>query len=239
MSNSASFLFSTLVLSTIIGVIAISADAQTTIFNIPTADSLQRGSWNLEFDFITKPVSYRDGGYQTYGYRVAYGVTNKTEIGSNFYYTRSGTPSTGQAEFSLKQKVYQNEKYGVTVSGGIVVFVPLRSRVGDKTAAMAYANGSKSIQQLNGMTVTGGAYHIFGGSKTFGTKTGAMLGLVQPIAGRVSFVADWFSGNNRLGYASAGFNVNVTKKQYLLTGWSFGNSGRGNNAFAAYYGVTF
>ena len=215
------------------------AFGQTTLFNIPTADTLQRGSWGLEGDFITKPVSYRDGGYQTYGYRVAYGLTNKTEIGSNFYLTYDGDKTSAQAEFSLKQNVYRNERFGVTVSGGAVAFVPLRARGTDKTSVMVYGVASKSIEPLNGLTVTGGAYHVFGGSDDFGDKTGAIVGVNQPIAGRLSFVADWFSGKNRLGYASAGLNFNVTKRQYLTTGYSFGNSGRGNNSFAAYYGITF
>lgn len=231
-------LFRALLITVVLGSAAV-CFGQTTIFNIPTADTLPRGSWNLEFDFITKPVSYRDGGYQTYGYRAAYGVTNKTEVGGNFYYTRSGAPGYGQIEFSLKQNLYRNEKYGVNVSGGAVVVVPLRDRNVEKDAVVVYANASKTIEPLNGMTVTGGAYHVFGGSRDFGTKTGAMVGLVQPISNRVSFVADWFSGNNRIGYGSAGVNVNITKQQYLMTGWSFGNSGRGNNAFAAYYGITF
>lgn len=218
---------------------AVAASAQTTLFNIPTADTLQRGSWGLEGDFITKPVSYRDGGYQTYGYRMAYGLNNRTEIGTNFYYTWDGSKSTGQAEFSLKQNIYRNERLGVSVSGGAVVFVPLRSTAGDKTAVMVYGVASKSINALNGLTLTGGAYHIFGGSTNFGDKTGAIVGLNQPIVKRVSFVADWFSGKNRIGYASAGLNFAVTKRQYLTTGYSFGNSGRGNNAFAAYYGITF
>jgi len=218
---------------------AVTASAQTTLFNIPVADTLQKGSWGVEADFITKPVKYSDGGYQTYGYRVAYGLNNKTEIGSNFYYTWNGSESTAQAEFSVKQNVYRNEKYGVTVSGGAVAFLPLQSRNGDKTSVMVYGVVGKTVEPLNGMTVTGGAYHIIGGSKDFGDKTGAIVGVNQPIVPRVSFVADWFSGKNRLGYASAGLNFAVTKRQYLTTGYSFGNSGRGNNAFAAYYGFTF
>ncbi|MFM9905387.1 MAG: hypothetical protein ACKVQJ_12555 [Pyrinomonadaceae bacterium] len=210
-----------------------------TIFNIPTADTPSRGTLSVEADFIAKPVRYSDGGYQTYGYRVAYGLSNKTEIGSNFYYTWDGIASTGQVEFSVKRKVYQNERLGLTVATGVVAFVPLKSRNGDRTAVMVYANASKTIKPLNGLSVTGGVYRIIGGSKTFGTRTGAMVGLVQPINGRFSFVADWFSGNNRLGYASAGINFNITKRQYLLAGYSFGNSGRGNNALAAYYGITF
>lgn len=212
--------------------------SQTTIFNVPTADTLPQGAWNLEGDLVTKPVRYRDGGFQSYGYRVAYGLNNKTEIGSNFYYSWNGVTSTGQAEFSVKRKIYQNEKHGFSVSAGTVVFVPLRN-VGDRTSVMIYGTARKTVNSLNGLTATGGVYSVFRGSKQFGTRTGAIVGLVQPIHKRVSFVADWFSGNNRLGYASAGVNFNITNRQYLLTGYSFGNSGRGNNALAAYYGITF
>ena len=215
------------------------AKAQTTIFNIPTADTLSRGSWNLEGDFVAKPERYNEGGYQTYGYRVAYGLDHKTEIGANFYYTWNGVDSTGQAELSVKRNIYHNEKHGLSLSAGTVLFVPLKSMVGDRTSVMIYGNARKTVNSLNGMTATGGVYTVFRGAKQFGTRTGAMVGLVQPINKRVSFVADWFSGNNRLGYVSAGLNYNITSRQYLLTGYSFGNSGRGNNALAAYYGITF
>ena len=110
MSKIDHFLIRAAFFNVILWVGAFTVSAQTTIFNIPTADTLSRGSWNLEADFITKPVSYRNGGYQTYGYRVAYGLNNKTEIGSNFYYSWDGSESTGQAEFSVKRKVYQNER---------------------------------------------------------------------------------------------------------------------------------
>lgn len=216
-----------------------SGSAQTTIYNVPSADTLANGTYNLEFDFITKPVNYNKGGFQSYGYRLAYGLTNKTEIGANFYHTRSGEPSTAQVELSVKQKIYQNEKHGVTATTGTVVTVPLRSQNGDRTGVIVYSNASKTIRQFNGMTVTGGVYHVFRGSRDFGTRTGAMFAIVQPITPRFGFVADWYTGKNKLGYASAGINFNITKKQYLLTGYSFGNSGAGNNALAAYYGIIF
>jgi len=227
-----------LAISLAITLFALPAAAQTTIFNIPSADTQSRGSWGIEADFITKPVSYREGGYQTYGYRVSYGVGNRTEVGTNFYLTKGLGDATGQAEFSLKQNIYRNEKLGVSVSGGTVVFVPVRPQNGDKTAIMVYGNASKTIEPLNGLTVTGGVYHVFRGNN-FGTKTGVMAAAVQPIAKKFSFVADWYSGKNRLGYSSAGINYQISTRQYILSGYNFGNSGRGNNAFAAYYGVTF
>lgn len=227
-----------LLVSLAISVFVLPAAAQTTIFNIPSAETQSRGSWGLEADFITKPVSYRDGGYQTYGYRVAYGAGSKTEVGTNFYLTKSYGETNGQVEFSVKQNIYRNEKLGVSVSGGTIVFVPVKVQNGDKTAIMVYGNASKSIEPLNGLTLTGGVYHVFRGNN-FGTKTGVMAAAVQPIAKKLSFVADWYSGKNRLGYSSAGINYQISTRQYILSGYSFGNSGRGNNAFAAYYGVTF
>jgi hypothetical protein len=214
-------------------------NTQTTIFNIPTADTQPRGTWNVEADLVTKPIRYSNGGYQTLGYRLAYGLNHKTEIGTNFYYTWDGRASTGQAEFSVKRKVYQSEKHGFSMTVGTVFFVPVKNITGDRTSAIVYSNVRKTINPLGGMTVTGGAYHVFRGGKEFGTRTAAIVELVQPINRRFSFVADWFTGHNRFGYASAGLNVNITRRQYLLAGYSFGNSGRGNNALAAYYGFTF
>src|SRR3954471_7223675 len=94
------------------------AFTQTTIFNAPSADTLQKGSVNLEGDIVAKPASYANGGYQSYGYRLAYGLTNKTEVGSNFYLTRDGSRSVADVEFSLKRRVYQNEKLGISAGGG-------------------------------------------------------------------------------------------------------------------------
>ena len=213
--------------------------AQTAIFNIPSADTLERLSVNIEADFLAKATKYVNGGYQTLGYRLAYGVTDKTEVGSNLYLTWDGGRPAADLEFSLKYGVYKNEARGISTCVGAIASVPLRDRSGDRTSVMTYGNISKNIKRLGGTTATAGVYHVFRGANDFGTSTGAMLGIVQPIKGKVSFVADWSSGQNRLGYASAGLNIDVTKGQYLLAGYSFGNSGRGNNALAVYYGITF
>lgn len=239
MSSTSSFLDRTLFTLAIAVVLSFSIQAQTTIFNVPTADTLQRGSVNLEADFVAKPTRYSEGGYQTYGYRVAYGLNHKTEIGFNSYYAWNGSNSIADIEFSLKRRIYQNERHGVSASVGTIVFVPLRNNFGDRTSIMIYGTARKTVESLHGLTLTGGAYHFFRGSQSFGTRTGAIIGAVQPLNKRISFVADWYSGQNRFGYSSAAFNFNLTPRQYLMAGYSFGNSGRGNNALAAYYGITF
>jgi hypothetical protein len=61
----------------------------------------------------------------------------------------------------------------------------------------------------------------------------------QPIKGKFSFIGDWASGYNRFGYVSGGINWAISKRQFLLGGYSVGNSGRGNNYLSVFYGYTF
>lgn len=214
--------------------------AQSTLFNVPSTDTLPKGRFYVEADLITKFGKYDKGGFQTYGYRMVYGVRKNLEVGGNFFYTRSGG-RTGAKEFqpNVKYQAYQNEKYGVAVSTGTQVFIPLDKTAGTRTYAMIYANGSKSFNWSKGTRVTGGFYNIVGAERDFGTKRGVILGIEQPIVKRLSFIGDWYSGKNRLGYSAAGLNYAITKKQFFLVGYNFGNSGAGNNAFSAFYGFTF
>lgn len=210
--------------------------SQMAIFNIPTADTLEKTSVLVEADFIAKPAKYGNGGYQTYGYRVVYGLTHRTEIGANFYYTRDGGNAVSEMQLNAKQNFYRNEKHGFAVSGGILFSIPLRARRGEKRFGMVYGTASKEIGQT---TITGGAYTILTNDKDFGTKNGVLFGIEQPIYKRLSFIGDWSSGNNRFGYAAAGLNFAITQRQYLTAGYNFGNYGRGNNALSVFYGYTF
>ncbi|CAN5580039.1 hypothetical protein BH10ACI1_BH10ACI1_30050 [soil metagenome] len=213
--------------------------AQTTIFNIPSTDTLPEGRFYVEADAIVKFAKFEKGGFQTYGYRTVYGVRRNLEVGANFFYTRNGQTSPKEFQPNIKFQAYQNEKYGVALSTGAIAFVPLDKSAGTRTYAMVYTNGSKTIKSINGMRVTGGYYAVVGAERDFGTKRGLILGVEQPIRRKLSFIADWYSGNNRLGYSAAGFNYAVTKNQFLTLGYNFGNFGAGNNAFSAFYGFTF
>lgn len=215
------------------------ATAQMTIFNVPTTDTLPRASFFVEADLIVKPGKYEDGGFQTYGFRTVYGVDSKTEVGANFFYTRDGGDRVGELQLNAKRNLYTNEDRGVAVSAGVLAGIPLRDRRGAKPYAMIYSNVSKKLEPINGLRVTGGVYHVVGGGDDFGTRTGALVGVEQPIYKRLSFVADWYSGKNRFGYSAAGLNLNISNRQFVMAGYNFGNSGRGNNAFSAFWGYTF
>jgi hypothetical protein len=235
MSKSRSFL---LVLLFIAGLCPVSA--QTTIFNIPSTDVVPEGRFLLEIDFVSHFDRYDRGGFQSFGYRTNYGVGKKIEIGANFYYTRAGRDASPM-EFqpNIKWQPYQSEKYGVAVSTGAQFFVPLNNAAGNRVFTLLYANASKIVKQTNGTRLTGGFYTVLGAERDFGTKNGVLVAIEQPLFRRVSFIGDWSSGDNRFGYASAGFNFILGKRQYLTLGYSWGNFGRGNNAFSAFYGYTF
>lgn len=232
--------FQAILFALFLTVFSYSVSAQLTIFNVPSTDILPKNRFYLEADFIGKFQKYEKGGFQTYGYRVVYGVRKNLEIGSNFYFTRNGSrPSAKEFQPNVKFRPYNSEKYGVAVTTGAIGFVPLDKSAGTRNYALLYTNVSKTISFTRGTRLTGGFYQMVGAGRSFGTQRGAIIGIEQPIKGRLSFLADWYSGNNRLGYSTAGLNYAFKKNQFVLVGYNFGNFGAGNNAFSAFYGVTF
>lgn len=214
--------------------------AQSTIFNAPSTDIQAEKKLLIETDFIAHLDKFDKGGFQTFGYRTVYGLRKNLEVGMNFFYTRDGQPR-GPKEFqpNIKYKFFQNEKYGIAASGGAQFFIPLNKSAGSKTATMLYSNVSKVFKKTGETRVTGGFYTVAGGDSDFGTKRGMIAAIEQPLFGRFSLTADWFSGRNRVGYGSAGVLVALTKRQYFQIGYSVGNSGRANNSLAAFYGFTY
>lgn len=215
------------------------AKAQSTIFNIPSTDVVGEKQFYIEGDFIAHFDKWEKGGFQSFGYRTTYGFRRKWEAGINFFYTRNGSTSPKEFQANIKYQAWKKEKYGVAVSAGAQFFVPLNKSAGRRTFGMFYTNVSKEIKRTGETRLTGGFYTVVGAERGFGTKNGAMLGIEQPIVGKLAFTADWFSGKNRFGYAAAGFSYSFAKRQFFQVGYNFGNSGRGNNAFSAFYGFTY
>ena len=72
-------------------------------------------------------------------------------------------------------------------------------------------------------------------------KGGVILGAEVPLGGRVSFVADWFSGENFFGYFTPGISVALPHNALFNIGYSLGNdsgtSDYRNRALFVYYGI--
>ena len=215
------------------------ARAQTSLWTVPTAESLPEGETYLEFDFDAHPTSYKKGGFQSYGVFLVRGVGKGVEVGVNAYFLKDGDGESEPVEFQsdIKWQFYDNKKGLVAATGGIL-FAPV-GRGGDDTVGLLYASASKTVEGMNGAQLTGGGYGLVGRNGEGGSRAGALVGYLQPVTRKLCFMADWNSGRNRFGYGAAGFGLDLSKKGTLYSGYYFGNEGRANNFFGVYYGHRF
>ena len=216
------------------------AVAQSTLFNVPSTDVVSKQKVYLEFDFLSHFKSHADGGFQIYAPRAVFGVGKGVELGVNI--TAVDTFAPKQPVYispNVKWQFYNNEKAGVAVSAGGLLYMPIAHRAGADTYGFVYSVVSKKVKADYGPRLTGGGYALPGLADGLGTKGGAIVGYEQPLAKKVTFVADWFSGRNAFGYVTPGFSFTLPKSSLLNIGYSMGNHGRGNNALFVYYGITF
>jgi hypothetical protein len=216
-----------------------SAAAQSTVFNIPSSGVESPRKVFLELDFITHFASYKDGGYQTYGPRVVVGLPGNTEVGVNVFYTKSANPEPIKVQPNFKWQFYSNEKVGVAIAAGVLVSFPVTHRHNGRKSGMLYIVGSKSFTGTYGPKFTFGSYTLVGKMDPGTDRTGVLAGYEQPVTKRFSLLADWFSGNNALGYITAATGYTISDKDSIYAGYSFGNHGRGNNSLGVYYGRRF
>jgi hypothetical protein len=216
------------------------AGAQTSLFNIPTAEVTEEGSFYLEADFDAHFARYRKGGWQSYGFLGVYGLRKNMEIGVNAYVTRTADGyEPVEIQPNIKYRMYNNESNGISISTGAIAYIPLsRQFKGDSTASVYAVAGKKFMGDWT-PRLSAGAYQLIGARPDSGSKQGFLLGIEQPAHSRITLLADWNSGKNRFGYSAAGIGVSLTKNSYLYSAYYFGNEGRGNNSLGIYYGFSF
>ena len=216
------------------------AVAQSTLFNVPSTDVVAKKKVYLEFDFLSHFESHADGGFQIYAPRAVFGVAKGVEAGVNVTAVDALAPDQPiYVSPNVKWQFYNNEKNGVAVAAGGLLYTPIAHRAGADTYGFVYSVVSKKVKADYGPRFTGGAYGLPGLRDGLGTQGGAIVGYEQPLAKTVTFVADWFSGKNAFGYVTPGISITLPKSSLLNIGYSIGNQGRGNNALFVYYGITF
>jgi len=217
------------------------ARGQTSLFTVPTGEVMPEGESYLEFDFDTRPLGRRDGGFQSYGVFLVRGVGKNVEVGANVYFLKDGDGESEPVEFQsdVVWRFYNDEGKGLQAAVGGILFAPAGRRGRGDTVGMLYASATKTVEGAYGPRLTGGGYGLVGRANGNGSEGGAIVGYEQPVHKRLSFVADWLSGKNRFGYLTPGFSVALPRSSALYAGYSVGNFGRKNNALFVYYGITF
>ena len=221
------------------------AAAQSTIFNIPTTDTVAPHKAYFEYDYLPQ-VPGPDGGgrFQVNTPRIVFGVVPNMEAGANISNTHVSGATLSLFQPDAKYKFYADDAKGLAAAAGFVWYIPMNHRDEVGTFGMVYGNISKKIK--DGPRFTFGPYGVVAGEHDFvGTKGGVLLGYEQPVTATVSIVADWYSGKNYYGYFTPGISITLPHSGLLNAGYSIGNDSWANsnatkNRFVfLYYGVTF
>jgi hypothetical protein len=218
-----------------------SAPAQSSIMNAPSSDVVAPRRVYVEMDFITNYAWQRDDArFANYLPRAVVGVGHNVEVGANVSYTQvPGGGVSVEIQPNAKWQFYSNEGLGVAAAVGCLWFVPLTHRAGTDTFGQCYSVVSKKFPGNHGPKFTGGGYGLVGASDDQGTKAGAIAAWEQPLTNRLSFIVDWQSGYNRLGYLSPALSVTLPRNASLSGGYSIANRGHQNNSLFVYYGQQF
>jgi hypothetical protein len=195
---------------------ATSAIAQQTVFNVPSADVLERGKVYLELDGTY--IHSTDAGTLTP--RVVVGLGHHLEAGINL----NGFNVPGKQVFTptptIKWKLFESKKRGWTWIAGDDVFVPAQHRT--------YSAGNFFWTEIarswkSGTRLTLGGFHAT--ENVFGTKQklGAQIAIERPVNERLSVATDWFSGDSSVGYVTPGVILKVSKQLTCYASYQLGN----------------
>jgi hypothetical protein len=232
--------------------------AQSTIFNIPTTDTVAAKKVYAEFDFLVQVPGTDISRTYLYNPRLVVGAPGNLEFGVNFptYNTRFSGDSAASAYIqpNAKWKFYNNDKEGIAMAVGGLLNTPLNNRSDQDSWGLLYGLISKKVKTGDyGPRFHVGPYGIVSANQDtengpvsfLGPRAGVILGYEQPVSKRISIVADWFSGENGFGYFTPGVSITLPKSGLLNAGYSIGNdswedsNATKNRYFFVYYGVTF
>jgi len=208
------------------------------VFDVPSADILDRGKIYGELDGTLRPVDF----LATFTPRVVVGIGHGIEIGVNF--DGLSAPGVGELEVAptVKWRMWKG-RLGGAFKGwsfyvGDDVFVPVRMRTYD---AGNYAYACFAKQWKHGTRVTFGGYDFTRNVVASGNRGGGQFTVEQAVSPRVTIAAEWYTGNNATGYVNPGVIVKATSKLTLYGAYQIGNSGvtSGNHQFLWELGYNF
>ena len=186
------------------------ASGQQTIFNVPTADVLNKGKLYFETDWLWRPnpPSFATG----FPLRGVYGLGGNVEGGINFSGINTPGRSTPTAIATVKWQPLKIDGFALTT--GAHGFFFLRGSQDGDPAGHFYAHASYAFPTRT--RISAGGWWASSGYAVPGAKEGGLFGLEQTVTSNVTLAADWYTGHNGLGYASPG--VIVTAGQWVFYG---------------------
>lgn len=217
----------------------IQTTGQQTVFNVPTADVLEKGKVYVELDASFKPNNQQASRkFSSFVPRVVVGAGSNVEIGLNV--TGNINPGADSTTLvpAVKWRFYQNEKQKVALFGGTNFYIPVRNR-SYKFGSYSYAAIAKTINKTR---LTAGGFvasrNVFAPGAVRG---GGQFAVEQTINEKLTFAADWFTGRHAGGYFTPGVIYKPHPRVTTYWSYSIGNAdaAKGNHYFLFELGYNF
>jgi hypothetical protein len=189
-----------LIAAALLALAAAPATGQQTIFNVPSADVLDPGKVYAEVDELFRPTDPR---FSTTTIRGVVGVVPRIEAGVNFGGFSSPGPLIPTTTAAVKIQPLRAGAFTLT-AGGYGLFYLTGSPDGNP-AGMGYGFASYRLPKVETRIEIGGWYSSAGFSAPQSTG-GALATFEQPLpwVRGLTVAADWWSGDNAIGYLSVG-----------------------------------
>ena len=219
-------------------IFASNANAQQTIFNVPSTDVLDKGKVYGEFDAAFK-FNRQDalGKFSSFVPRIVAGTGGNVEVGLNITGNIQPGADTTTLVPAVKWKFYQNEKKDFALVAGTNVYIPVRNRF-YHLGSYSYVEGSKTINKTR---LTAGGYYFSKNVVATAGRAGGQFGIEQTVNSKFSLAADWITGRHASGYFTPGAIYKPTPKVTAYFAYSLGNSQlrQGNHFFLFEVGYNF
>lgn len=215
------------------------ANAQQTVFNVPTADVLDRGKVYGEIDAAFKFNNDEAlSRFSSFVPRVVVGTGGNVEVGLNV--TGNINPGADSTTLvpTVKYKFYQNEKKKIALFAGTNFYIPVRNR-SYKFGTYSYAAAAKTFNKTR---LTAGGY-VFSKNvvASNAVRAGGQFAVEQTINDKFTLAADWFTGRHASGYFTPGIIYKPHPKVTSYFSYSIGNAdaSKGNHYFLFELGYNF
>ena len=190
--------------------------AQETIYNVPSGDVLDSGKGYLEFDAAYMPHT----SVRSFTPRLVVGVGHHVEIGLNL----NGLSAPGDPQATptptIKWKAYDGGTNGWAFLIGDDLFIPVQSR-SYQAGNYTYAEFTKTWRTKTRATF--GAYAFTKQVVASGNRAGGQFAIEQPMTSRFTLAADWYTGDQALGYVTPGIIFKMTSRLTLYGAYQVGN----------------
>ena len=208
--------------------------AQETVFDIPSADVLDRGKVYGELDGTIHPTD----GFSTFTPRVVVGLGHNLEAGVNYNGLSAPTLNEMVISPTIKWRPWKKESAGWVFYVCDDLFFPVSQRSYD-AGNYVYAMFTKTW--ANGTRLGFGGYDFTKQVVATGNRAGGQFTFERPLNKRLTLAAEWYTGNTTVGYVNTGVIVKATSKLTLYGAYQIGNSGvtEGNHQFLWEIGYNF